>query len=122
MLFSQCDEISCTGRPVTTIPRLLRHSLAFAGLRRIVDHDAGTFKYFIKIVPTEYRPLRGDLFQKPLPSCLLRYQVLGYVGTEFRVSTSEAARGSWQSNSRVQMGPAIHRLLKKVAKLSRIRS
>lgn len=32
-----------------------------AGLHRIVDHEAGTFKYFLKIVPTVYKPLAGIL-------------------------------------------------------------
>lgn len=32
----------------------------YLGLRRIVDHDAGTFKYYIKVVPTEFKPARGD--------------------------------------------------------------
>lgn len=31
----------------------------FPGLHRIVDHDAGTFKYYIKVVPTQYKPVRG---------------------------------------------------------------
>lgn len=33
------------------------------GLQRIVDHDAGTFKYYIKVVPTTYKPLRGRPIQ-----------------------------------------------------------
>ena len=30
-----------------------------AGLHRIVDHTAGTFKYYIKVVPTQYKSGRG---------------------------------------------------------------
>lgn len=30
------------------------------GYERIVEKEAGTFKYFLKIVPTEYVNLRGD--------------------------------------------------------------
>lgn len=30
-----------------------------AGFERIVDHDSGTFKYFLKVVPTEYQFLHG---------------------------------------------------------------
>lgn len=29
------------------------------GFERLVGHDSGTFKYFMKIVPTEYRFLNG---------------------------------------------------------------
>ena len=32
-----------------------------AGFERIVEKEAGTFKYFLKIVPTEYVNLRGVL-------------------------------------------------------------
>ena len=38
-----------------------------AGFERVVEKEAGTFKYFLKIVPTEYVTLRGDLLQ--LTSC-----------------------------------------------------
>ena len=30
------------------------------GYERIVEKEAGTFKYFLKIVPTEYVNLKGD--------------------------------------------------------------
>lgn len=31
-----------------------------SGYERIVEKEAGTFKYFLKIVPTEYVNLSGD--------------------------------------------------------------
>ena len=31
-----------------------------AGFERIVEKEAGTFKYFLKIVPTEYVNLRSE--------------------------------------------------------------
>ncbi len=39
-----------------------------AGFERIVEKEAGTFKYFLKIVPTEYVNLRGVI------SCSCLYQ------------------------------------------------
>lgn len=32
-----------------------------AGFERVVEKEAGTFKYFLKIVPTEYVNLRGKI-------------------------------------------------------------
>lgn len=32
----------------------------FAGFRRIVEKESGTFKYFLKIVPTEYINLKSE--------------------------------------------------------------
>ena len=32
-----------------------------AGFERVVEKEAGTFKYFLKIVPTEYINLRGEI-------------------------------------------------------------
>lgn len=36
-----------------------RHTCVLAGYQRVSDVDTGTFKYFIKIVPTEYLSWSG---------------------------------------------------------------
>ena len=59
--------------------RLSRHSVIVlsAAYSRISDVDTGTFKYFIKVVPTEYQGWTGGTFAlfPKLPHCE-RFQCL----------------------------------------------
>mmetsp|Transcript_32223 Transcript_32223/g.91398 ORF Transcript_32223/g.91398 Transcript_32223/m.91398 type:complete len:368 (+) Transcript_32223:484-1587(+) len=48
------------------------------GFRRLVDHDSGTFKYFLKVVPTEYHPLRGPVMKTNQYSVHEYYHDIGH--------------------------------------------
>lgn len=78
----------CVGAalPVGWLKWLIRHELAVvpwccsdctrvaAGFRRFVDTESGTFKYFLKVVPTEYADFKGACSQQR-GLALLKYRL-----------------------------------------------
>mmetsp|Transcript_39267 Transcript_39267/g.100321 ORF Transcript_39267/g.100321 Transcript_39267/m.100321 type:complete len:362 (-) Transcript_39267:79-1164(-) len=48
------------------------------GFERIVDHDSGTFKYFLKVVPTEYQFLHGKVMKTNQYSVNEYYHDIGH--------------------------------------------
>ena len=55
------------------------------GHQQICDHSTGTFKYFLKVVPTEYQNPRGHKFQTS------QFSVTGAVAIE----QSHYVRDGW---------------------------
>lgn len=55
------------------------------GFHRIVDVDSGTFKYFLKLVPTTYISPRGS--HHPLPGCRVWDQTLAPIIVDIQGGT-----------------------------------